>query len=335
MIATKEKFRGPSDVVGVDIATTGVKLVRMKRSKDGLTVTHAELLPPVSSGEGEGPSGRIDYPKALRARNAALTYTAESAVIRLLSLPGFSRQSPHADQTVREHVGLEPDYRLGYTVTREMRGRADVGLVAVGLPEAETAGILALAGTNPAPISMEVSALSSLTAFAREPIARSTKEAVGVIEAGACVTSLAIFHQGAPVLLRKFEFGSNQVLGRVGREFRVDSDTAQQILADESFDVSGAVKEVTGSFLRQLAISKEFVERKVGAPIAQWQMIGGMAMLPYWRQLIEKTVSQEVVQWNPLNNLYLVPGGWPDELTGHEVRFAAAIGAAIGVLEGA
>ena len=58
-------------------------------------------------------------------------------------------------------------------------------------------------------------------------------------------------------------------------------------------------------------------------------------MLPYWRQLIEKTVNKDVALWNPLNNLYLVPGGWPDALKGHEVRFAAAIGAAIGVLEGA
>ena len=96
MIASKEKKgafnRGPSDVVGVDIASSGVKLVRMKRTKDGLTVTHAELLPPVAVAgrSDEGTDDRISFSKAMRARSAALTYTAESAVIRLLSLPGFS-----------------------------------------------------------------------------------------------------------------------------------------------------------------------------------------------------------------------------------------------------
>ncbi len=329
---TKGSRRGVNDVVGIDIATTGVKMVRIKRTKEGLTIVGAVESPALTLEEEEGGYTKLHLTKAVRSKNAALTFTAQQSIIRLLNLPGFSQTSPSADQTVREHVGLEDNFRLGYTVASQQRGRTEVSLVAVGVPEVQAASVLALPG-SPTPVSVEVSALSSLTAFARGPAAQTSSGPVGLVEAGAQVTCLTIFHQGSPVLLRKFEFGGDQILQRVQRQFGVDEETARDMLVDQSFDVSHSVQEVMGTFLRQLSISKEFVERKVGKPIAKWYAAGGLVLIPYWKDVVEAGVGQPVQPWNPLENLYLMPGAWPEALEGTEVRFSAAIGAAIGALE--
>ena len=341
MIASSEERIGPrrgvSDVVAIDVASSGTKLVRMRRTKDGLTVTAVAEKPPAHPGGGQGGAAemeRIALSKPFRAKHSAISVTGSKAVVRLLNLPGFAPQTEGADQTVREHVGLDGEYRLGYTVASTVRSKNEVSLVAVGLPEEEAASVLEVLGNGaPAPVSVEISALSAMTGFARGPAARFGKGSVGVIEAGANVTLLGIFAQSAPVLLRKFEFGSEQILEKIQRAFGVDHDTAVSILSDVSFDTSAALNDAMTGFLRQLAISREFVERKIGDPIQAWFVSGGLALSVDWRQQIYATVNRPVEIWNPFENLYMLPDIWPEELNGQEPRFAAPLGAAIGALE--
>ena len=135
MIAGNEEQTGSkhrlSDVVGVDISSTGVKLVRMRRSKEGFLVAHARLQDPVDvvrCGK-DGKRARIVYTKDFRAKAAAVAYTGENAVVQLIHLPGFSRNSKQAGQVVRDHVGLKLNYRLGYSVSSQIRGQSDTSLV--------------------------------------------------------------------------------------------------------------------------------------------------------------------------------------------------------------
>jgi len=341
MIAANEtksgSLKGLSEVVGIDFGATGTKVVRMKRSKEGLLITGVTELSPVTLETSNEQCVNFSLPKSVRSRNVAFAYSGRGAIVRLVNVPGFSRNSANADDTVRSQVGLDRGYRLGYTITSLAgRGKQEVSLIAVGVPSEETEWLLELVTkTGPSPVSMEVSALASLTAFVRGPANKTVDGAVGIIEAGEQVTMLAIFSNGDPILLRKFEFGYDQILDRVSRQFGVDRVTAHSVLSEHSIDVSQPVQEAVGSFLRQLAISKEFVERKVGTQVREWFLTGGLANADYWREKISKTVGKEAQVWNPLGNLFLAQDVWPSELEGQEVRFSAAIGLAIGALEDA
>lgn len=330
-----ESRRGLTEVVGLDFSQTGIKAVRMKKTRDGLQVAGVAQLPAMALGPGsEMEVSKLHLPKSVRSRNAAVAYTGINSVVRLLNVPGFSRQSGTADEMVRSQVGLEEGFRLGYTVASQPgRGKQDVSLIAVGVPDEESSWLLQVVrNSGPAPVSIEVSALSTLTAFARGPGAAAADGAVGLIEAGEEVTLMTVMKQGVPVLLRKFEFGHSQILERVARQFTVDRDTAINILKDHSFDVSQPVNESMGAMLRQLAISKEFVERKAGASVENWYLSGGLALAGYWRSEIENVVGAVKI-WNPLGNLFMAQDVWPAELAGQEPRFSAAIGLAIGALE--
>jgi len=342
MIAKREEKiglrRSLSDIVAVDVATSGLKLVRMKRGKEGLTISAVgqipnSELPTQDDPEGDEP-GRILLPKAFRAKHSALSITSSRAVIRLLNLPGFSEKSPNAENTVRENVGLEDGFRLGYSVAGQQRGKSEVNLIAVGLPDEDaTSTLQMLGGGTPAPLSVEVSALSAATGFALSVAPRFSKGAVGVIEGGSRVTCLSIFSQSVPVLLRKFDFGSEHILERIQRDFGVDHETSENMIGESSFDISGSVEGAMKGFIRQLAISREFVERRIGSPIQAWFVTGGLALTTDWKQKIYESVGRPVEVWNPFENLFMVPGTVPAELKGQEVRFAAAVGAAMGSLE--
>ncbi len=337
MIASKEQTearRSINDVVGVDIGTTGTKVVRLRRVKQKPVILGIDLLPPVAMGE-EAEPPRLTLPKHLRARCGALAATAGDSVIRLLHLPGFSNQAPNAETTIREHVGLEDGFRLSYEITSPAtRSRPDAGVLAVALPETTARGLVGLMGHGaPTPFSVEVSSLAALSGFSHGPLARHQRETVGVVEAGAESACLGIFQNGHLVLVRKFDFGANRLTERVSRQMGVDAETALEIIQGNAIDISQMTREALAPFLRQLSISKEFVERRCREPIRHWYLSGGMALTNYWEDQIAHTVGGAIRVWNPFDGLEVDAKTSLEIAKGQEVRFAAAVGAAIGAME--
>lgn len=327
---------GSTEVLGIDVATTGVKAVRMRSSRDGLVLVGCVELPavPLNGSRPAGEPVNLSLPREYRGRNAGLSLTSKNSVVRLLSLQGNGRPSQQTENALRTQAGIESDFRLAYSVLPGERGRQETNVLAVGVPDAEARSVVELFGDQAiGTVALEVSALAATSAFARTPAAQAEDGAVGLIETGATVSCLTVFVKGRPALLRKFEFGSRRTESRVQRQFGVDESTALNIIGDTAFDIGQSVQEALGPFLRQLAISREFVERKTGMPIKTWYLSGGITLAGYWAQSIRDAVGAEVKIWDPLEGIQTLPGAWPDAIRGQETRFAAAIGSAAGVLQ--
>lgn len=322
--------KATSDIVGVDFATTGTKMVRIKRGKQGYVIFGLEELPTFDS-----LGDRLDLPKALRSKNLALAATSCSSVVRLLNLPGFSEQAEGAQNTVREHIGGEEGFRVSYEVAvPTSRGRSEARVLAVALPEEDAQGVLdKLSSSSVAPLSMEVSALAAMSGFSHGPLLRHRKETVAFIEGGASVTCIGIFTNGALSLFRKFDFGTNTLISRVQRQLGVDEETANDIVRNNSFDITQITKEVLAPVMRQISISREFVERKGAGPIQRWYLSGGLATTHYWKEQVAQSVGGIAHAWNPFESFEIAPSVDVDRWAGQEVRFAAAVGAAVGALE--
>jgi Tfp pilus assembly PilM family ATPase len=85
-------------------------------------------------------------------------------------------------------------------------------------------------------------------------------------------------------------------------------------------------------FLKQLSISKDFIERHQGCRISKAYVSGGCALIPHLSTVLGQELQSEVVLWNPLEKIRYERGAIPKTLAGQGSRFAAAIGAAIGGL---
>lgn len=323
----------PPEIAGADLGSTGVKVIRVRNNKRTLSLVGADILPRLDLPDApEGHAVRFRPPNNLQTNYVAITVSGRSSNIRLLSLTGHTAGAELTEAKVRELVGAGPDMRLGYTVLPLIKGKAEKRVLAVSMPEKEIQTILSLVPSGPpAAYSIEVSGLAALTAFERGVGADCPYDGVIVIEAGVQTTLIALYAKRHLMLIRKFDFGGDSVLAKVQQQLGVDRETAQGIIADGSFDISQPVHEVMDPFLRQLTISRDFVERREECSVGAVFLSGGVTLSRYWAEELYRATGLEIVAWNPLAQFSMSAGSFPEQFVGQESRFAAAAGAVLGV----
>jgi Tfp pilus assembly PilM family ATPase len=120
---------------------------------------------------------------------------------------------------------------------------------------------------------------------------------------------------------------------KVAAELGVDDELAGTILADPSIDLSSTLSEVATPFLKQISISKDFIERHQGCRVSKVYVSGGVSLLPEWSPVVRQILNTEVSGWNPFENIRVDADAIPESLAGQVTRFSAAVGAAIGGFE--
>jgi len=319
---------GRTEVLGIDFGTTGIKIVMLRKTGDGsFTVAAAALLPALEE------DSTFELPKVFTARHAAIAVSDRAAVIKLLSLPGQHDESSVSAELINEQMGLDSaEYRIGFKVISQSR---ETRLLTVALPEGSaTVALGPFAAGIPVPVSLEISGLSALTAFLHGPAKQYADGAVGVIEFGAEQTFLAFFNKGDLVLLRKFDMGSTSVCEKIQQALGVDADTAWGIMTDGSFDISQPISEVLDPFLRQLVISRDFIERRDQCHVSMIYGSSGLTGSAQGVKQFEAVTGVEAVKWDPFADFAPAPGAVPEQLQGQGSRFAAAIGAGLAWFEG-
>ena len=327
----------PMDLVGLDINPTGIAAVRMRKNNEGISVLAADVLPPPAPPPaGSAPAERtpLALPAPFRSRYASLAVPADKAVIRLLTFSG--RQDTGLDARIVENMGLDDPnrYRISYKLLTEGHGRADTKVLGAAIPEAEAAAAVAQLATGlPVPFSLEVSALATMTAFLDGPAALHKGEAIGVLEFSPRTSLLALFRDSALVLIRRFDRGTEDVLERVCETLGVDRRIAGEIMADGSFDISHTIVEVMEPLIKQLIITRAYVERRENCRLRRIYLNGGLASSRNVHSEIKTVLEVETEAWNPFGKLKVLPNAVPQTYAGREWIFSAAVGAGLGTFE--
>ena len=334
----KFKFkRGVSDIVGVDIAASGIKAVRLKRGSNATmapTLLAAALLPPVSIPTDGQAIPALTLPKSLGARQVSIALTGKSALVKLLSFMGKTDAAIEAQLWEMMGIDKAAEFRISYRILTEGHGRTESKVLAIAIPEAEIQLALQLFPSGlPAPYSIELSGLASLSSFLQGPVFQFPDETVGVIDFGAEVSFLAIFNKMVAVLVRKFDFGSKSILTRVQESMGVNTDTALEIVSGGSIDLSQLFTDAMDPFIKQLVISRDFLERRENCRISRIFVCGGATVSRDWNTVVHNALGLPITPWNPFEPVTIAPDAIPDDLKGRETRFAAAMGAAWGTLD--
>lgn len=331
--------RGPTDVVGLDIGSNSVRAVRMRKNNDGLSVVAADIIDmPSQESETDKTTALppLPFSAQMKARYASLAVDSGPATIRLLTLPG--KDDADLDDRVIDSLGIEnpEDFRISYTLLEdEGGGRNETRLVAVAYPDeiaAAALGVLPTSGT-PAPHSIEVTGLATMTAFLNGPVASREKDTLGLIDFGETSSLFAFFHKGTPVLIRKLDRGTNALLDKVEATLGVNHETAVGIISDGSFDISAAATEVMQPLVRQLVVSRDFVERRENCKVDAIYLAGGLAASRDTQNEVNSAMGVAVESWNPFAGITVAPDAVPEALKGQEWRFAASVGACMATFE--
>ena len=339
-----QKFRRrPKDVVGVDMGATAVKAVRLRGSANGTASVVAAGIMPLPSAENETDAQQegktpaplsLNLPSKLRARYACLAISGEHAIVKLLSFPG--RFDAGNESRLVESLGVQdPDaYRIGYKLVREGHARTEARVLGVAIPDEEAVRFLAPFETGlPAPFSMEISGLAGLTAFAHGPLSKMDEEAAGLVDFGTTTTVVAFFHRQTLALVRQFGIGTGALVSRVQQSLGVDAETAQGIISDGAFDISQTMLEVLSPLIKQVGVSRDFVERREDCRVQRVFISGSAAKSRDVIGELRTALELDIENWDPFDGLNVADDAIPEQLKGQEWRFASAIGACLGTFE--
>lgn len=291
-----------------------------------------DLLPAIDFGSS---ARRIELPRNMSANYGCLTYTAKSAVVRMVNALLPEGQTELPDSKLRELLNVEDNHRVSAMLAKRGTGRKDSSFLAAAIPEDDVEFLLSMFPSGPpAPASVEVAGLSFVTAFLNARGDECRDEAVCLIEAGESISHFVFINNGAVVLVGKFGFGGKTLLDKVVKDLGVDEELAGSILTDQSINISTTMSDVMTPFFKQLSISKDFIERHQGCRISKVYVSGGLSLMPNWSSMVEQMLHVTVLPWSPFENVQCDHSNIiPEHLASQATRFAAAMGAAIGGLE--
>jgi Tfp pilus assembly PilM family ATPase len=320
-----------TDLVGVDFSTTATKVVRLKNHKGELSLAGLDLLPAVDFGAA---ASRMELPRNMASYYGCLAYTGSAAVIRLVNAPLQGSDDSLPEVKLRELLNVTDDYRVSARLIKRGKGRQDSSLLAAAIPQHDVRYLLSMfPGGPPAPASLEVSGLAFVAAFLNARGAESKDTAVCLFEAGESVSHFVFLNKGVVALVGKLPFGAQTLRSKLAADLGVDDELAASILDDRSINISSSIASVMEPFLKQLTISKDFIERHQGCRVSKVYFSGGLSLLPSWSTEVGRMLHAQVEHWSPLENIAVDPDLLADGMEKQATRFAAAIGAAIGGFE--
>ncbi len=326
----KRDWRKCDIFLGFDFASTATKVVRLKRSGDSIILMNAALLPPVDFSTPVCP----ELPRKMNAYYGCLCYSAKNAAIRVLHTPLRPNETEPSNDKLLELLSVNSDFRVASRLLQQGKGRQDSTLLGVAVPKADVDFFLSMFSAGPpAPASLEVSGLAAISAFLHARGAEFQNEVVCLIEAGENISTFAFLNRDELFLVGKYNFGLRSLRERLIRDLDVDGELAMTILKDRSINISSSLTGVQEAFIRQLSVSKDFVERHENCKITKTYLSGGLSLLSFWPQEIEQRLNISAQVWSPLENIRLSSAdAMPSELQDQATRFTAAIGAALGGL---
>lgn len=317
-----------SNLLAMDFGTSGIKAVRLKKIKDQITLSGADILPPVGLDAEERPV----LPKHLSSYYTALAATIEDTSLRVFSQ--VMQEEEGLEAIVRENLSAAGDYRVGGRILSQGRGKKESSFLGVAAPESAVQHYLSMfASGAPAPHSLEISGLAAFSAFLFNKSDQSANQTICLIETGARYTYAAFFHRNQMQLVNRFDVGGDALQRQVQVSLGVDAEMASTILSGGSVDVSAPVRQVLNPFTRQLSIYREFMERQNKSSLSAVYISGGEAKSNLWHTAIKDVLGFIPEAWDPFEKIQLPDEGLPAAFQGQESRFAAAVGAALAGME--
>lgn len=330
----------PQEIVAVDFSSAEIKCGRLRRANSGVHLLAADILPPVAGLAGadklrEAREQAINWPKDLLCRHAVLCVPGQHALIKLLNIPG--RPDTSSEAKIKEDMGIGAgDYRIGYKVLGYSHGRVETKLLTVAVLENSIQRYLACFASGwPVPVAVELAGLAAINAFLNGYLESSPDESLGVVQCEDEVSFFAFIHKKELVLIRKYDFGYNHLLSAIQARLNVNRETALNVAADHSFDISQMVREVCDPFVRQLVISKHFVERRENCRVTRIFIPGEALALHRLGPEIRVAAELEVEPWDPLKAIICQLETAAPRLAQQPSRLAVLAGAGLGFLEGA
>jgi type IV pilus assembly protein PilM len=321
-------FNRSKPVVGLDIGSSAVKAIELKKSGRGFKVTAigVEPVPPdsivdgaiIDAGAVTDAVRRLLQSPRFKAKDVVASLSGSSVIVKKISLPVMS-ESDLADSIQWEAEQYIPfdiaDVNLDYeilTPAAERQGTMDVLLVAAKKDKiADYTGVVSAVGKNPVVVDVDAFALQN--AFETN-YADDAGKVVALVNAGASAININLVQGSTSLFTRDVSIGGNAFTEAVQKELGLPFDGAED--AKRGLPVDGVRPEDVSPVLHAvmenvlLEIEKTFDFFKATAAndrIDRVVVSGGASLVEHFEGALRERLGCDVDRFDPFRNVPIDP----------------------------
>jgi type IV pilus assembly protein PilM len=296
--------------VGLDIGSSSVKAVQIKRAKTGIDLMAFGIEPLLPQTIVEGTImdqgavaeairtlwGRL----RLRERNVAIAIAGSSVMIKKITVPPMTR-AELAEQIPYEaehHIPFaRDDVQIDYEVVTQQNASGQMELLLVAAKKEvvqDYASVVSEAGLNP--VVVDVAAFSVQNAFEAN-YGLGPGETIVLINVGASISNINVIRGAASLFTRDVIIGGNSFTEEIQKQLAVTQDEAEAYKVGGSYDehgvvpqeveriMSGVAEVMAGEFQRSLDF---FLATSSDTDVTKICLAGGTAKVTALHRAIER-----------------------------------------------
>lgn len=306
-----------NEVVGLDIGSSTVKLVQLRKDEAGYAVTAAGIANVAPYGE-DNNLRRINTVRAIRecvritgvkTRYAVCGISGPEVAVRDFRFPSLPAEE------VEGAVLLEAAQVCPFNTED---GAVDWQLIADG--GGGVAGIL-VAATNllirrkvqlakEASIDcvlMDVDGMALLNCFSEIEKAEPG-QTIAILNIGSTYTTLAIMGENCWPFIRDIRYTGNDIVGQIAEENNISADDVKGILFADSTEARTKLHDSLGKACEKLIVdvtetSRYYKTQEKTATFEKLFVCGGFAMVKGFMELLNTQLPVKSMLWNPFDKI--------------------------------
>ncbi len=318
--------------LGLDIGSTGVKLILLKEQRRRGQVGYSLLsfgmkpLPPEAIVDGAlmNSTAIVQAIQELlgelkiKQKEVAIGVSGHSVIIKKISMPRMTQEEleESIQWEAEQHIPFDiKDVNIDTQILKpdanDATGQMDVLLVAAKKDMInDYTTVVSEAGLFPSVVDVDAFAVQNCFSQNYEG---PEKETVVLINAGAAVVNINIISQGVTTFTRDVTIGGNQFTEEIQKQLNVSYEEAEALKigggrGDSDAVVPQEVERVMGSVAEQVAGERQrsldfYAGTAADATFTKVYLSGGTAKIPALFKTIEARVGVPVEIMNPFKNI--------------------------------
>jgi type IV pilus assembly protein PilM len=335
-------------IVGLDIGSSSIKAVELKKSRNGVEVAHMAMEPLssdivvdsmiVDSGSVASAITKIFTESGIKTRAVATSVSGHSVIVKRIPMSSMSDQElAGVIQTeAAQHIPFDiSDVSIDYQILNDNGGATmDVLLVAVKKDKIlNYTNVLSLAGKSPAVVDIDAFALQNCYEYNYQPGPGAT---VALLNLGASVMNINIVKGTTPLFTRDVSVGGHQYTDSLQKELDLSFDDAESLkLGHKVGTVSEDAKmpilqQVTEIIVLEIQKTFDFFRATAtGEHIERIYLAGGSSQVPGLIEGLRQEFSLPVEILNPFQRIEPPLGTGADLADKNAGQMAVAVGLAL------
>lgn len=341
-------FGGAKTIVGLDIGSSCIKAVELKRNKGEITVASLGVEPLASdivvdsmivdSGSVSSAISKIFNEHKIKSKNVATSVSGHSVIVKKITMQSMTDAdlAETINTEAAQHIPFDiADVNIDYQILSENNGepQMDVLLVAVKKDKIlNYTNVLSLSGKSPAVVDIDAFALQNCYEYNYEPGPGTT---VALLNLGASVMNINIVKGSTPLFTRDVSVGGNQYTDSLQKELDLSFDDAESLkLGRKVGTVSEDAKlpilqQVTEVIVLEIQKTFDFFRATAaGEHIERIYLAGGSSKVPGLIEALRQEFSLPVEILNPFQRI--TPSATESEIIEQNAgQLAVAVGLAL------